>query len=214
MALSEQDMNNDLLMTIEIFLIIDAPLLFFYLKGKWPLRVIIPCLVSLPVFWYLTYAPVHELSHIAGTYAAGGSVSYYKLIPQFWLGEFGRAWITSQGMTRPWQQLLSTSAPYLIDVASLGIGFFILRKPNFRNPFLLGLLFTLLCLRPAFDFVCESVSFITGIKGDLFTMGTLLGIIPVWIFILACLSLSLAIIVSILKRCIKDPEHLPIHSAT
>ena len=56
-------MQNYLLNTCEILLVLVLPLLVLYLKGNWPWRRAIPPLVIIPVFWYFTYAPVHELSH-------------------------------------------------------------------------------------------------------------------------------------------------------
>jgi hypothetical protein len=50
-------MSNQLLITLEILLTIVTPLLFLYLKGTWALRNTIPCLLSIPVLWYLTYSP-------------------------------------------------------------------------------------------------------------------------------------------------------------
>lgn len=96
-------MNKELLMTCEILLTVFVPLLVLYLRGSWPLRMIIPCLLTIPILWYLTYAPLHELSHVVGTYLVGGRVTYIKLIPSFWAGEFGGAWITTDSITRSWQ---------------------------------------------------------------------------------------------------------------
>lgn len=61
------------------------------------------CLITIIILWYLTYAPLHELSHIVGTYLAGGKVVDVKLIPSFWMGEFAVAWITPVGLSHPWQ---------------------------------------------------------------------------------------------------------------
>ena len=61
-------MQNYPLFTCEILLVVVMPLLVLYLKGNWPLRKVIPPLVIIPVFWYFTYAPLHELSHAAGLY--------------------------------------------------------------------------------------------------------------------------------------------------
>jgi hypothetical protein len=74
-------MQNYLLYTFEILLVLVLPLLILFLKGNWPLRKVQPALVLIPVIWYLTYAPIHELSHAAGVVLAGGKVVTYKLIP-------------------------------------------------------------------------------------------------------------------------------------
>ncbi len=42
-----------LLITLEILAVIVVPLLILYLRARWPLRVVIPCLLVIPAFWYL-----------------------------------------------------------------------------------------------------------------------------------------------------------------
>jgi hypothetical protein len=170
-----------LLVTLEILVIVVAPLLILYLAGRWPLRIVIPCLLAIPVLWYLTYAPIHELSHVLGTYVVGGTVTEVKLIPSFWHGEFGRAWITPQGLQTRWQQLAMTGAPYLLDGLSVAVGFFALRGGRPRHPFALGVAFLLLCLRPAFDVICEAVAFVLGGRGDLYHLAQVTGYPVVWV---------------------------------
>jgi hypothetical protein len=203
-------MNADFLITLEIVLVVDVPLLFLYLKGNWPLRKIIPCLLSIPVLWYLTYAPLHELSHIAGTYVVGGKVMYYKLIPRFWLGEFGHAWITTDEITQNWQKLVMLSSPYILDMTCIVAGLFVLRRNFSKNPFLVGLVLMLLCLRPAFDFVCETIAFTSGNKGDLYNIERIIGSFLTWSFVVVSLGLSLFSIIKILNRFVGHPAPLPV----
>ena len=203
-------MNYYVLSTVEIFLTVVLPLFLLYSRGSWPQRTIIPCLISIPVLWYPAYSPLHELSHVAATYLVGGKVTFVKLIPSFWRGEFGRAWITSEGVTQSWQQLITTAAPYILDLACLITGIVVLRRTFSRNPFVVGLVFMLLCLRPAFDFVCESVGFLTGDKGDFFAIQSIAGAGPIWLFIVFSLGLSLLSVLRILGRYVGFPETLPI----
>ena len=121
-------MQNYPLITCEILLVVVMPLLVLYLKGNWPLRKVIPPLVIIPVLWYFTYAPLHELSHVAGTYLVGGKVIDYRLIPRFWLGEFGGAWITPSGITQSWQQLTFTAFPYMLDIVCFVVATFVFRR--------------------------------------------------------------------------------------
>ncbi len=172
--------NSMLLVTLEILVVIVAPLLILYLAGRWPMRIAIPCLLVIPVLWYLTYSPIHELSHVLGTYLVGGSVTELKLIPSFWKGEFGRAWITPQGLSAPWQQLVMTSSPYVLDGLSVAAGFFALRRRHPIRPLARGVAFMLLCLRPAFDAVCETVAFALGGRGDLYHIAQATGYLTVW----------------------------------
>jgi hypothetical protein len=197
--------NNQMLITFEILVVVVTPLLFLYLKGNWPLRTTIPCLLSIPILWYPTYAPLHELSHAAATYLVGGQVIYMKL-PRFWLGELGRAWITPVGITQSWQWFLMTASPYILNDVCIVGGILILRREFSKNPFVVGLVFMLLCLRPAFDFVCEPIAFLSGDKGDFYALQQIVGTFITWSFILFSAGLSLFSIVTILRRFVGFPE--------
>jgi len=198
-------MNYHLLVTCEILLTIVAPLIVFYRRGNWPTRTTTWCLLTIPILWYPTYAPVHELSHAAATYMAGGTVVYMKLIPSFWLGQFGRAWITQEGITQDWQILISTAAPYLLDLVTAAAGLLILRRGLSRRAFTIGFLFMLLCLRPAFDFLCETIGFVLGDRGDIYHIHAIIGSGWTWTFILFSAGLILYTIVIVLRRFVGFP---------
>jgi hypothetical protein len=178
----------------------NIPLVILYLRGKWPMKMISICLSVIPLLWYLTYAPLHELSHIFGTYLASGSVIAYKLIPRFWMGEFAGAWITPVGLSHPWQKLIMLCAPYVLDLASLIAGAVVLQRHITKNAFWAGLLFMLLCLRPTFDLACEAVGFYNGFMGDLFHIQQIVGSGILSTFLLLSLLLSVVSIYAILKR--------------
>jgi hypothetical protein len=193
-------MQNYLLSTFVILLLVVLPLLILYLKGKWPLRKVIPALVIIPILWYFSYAPLHELSHAAGCYLVGGKVIEYKLIPRFWLGEFGGAWITPSGLTQSWQQLTMTAFPYLLDIVCFVAAIFVFRRGSSRNPFFIGRAFMLLCLRPACDFVFEPIGLLTGVRGDFYAMQQIIGPFAVWSFILLSIGLAVYSISSTLSH--------------
>jgi hypothetical protein len=190
---------QNVLITIEILLAIVIPLIILYLRGKWPLKIIVSCLLVIPILWYLTYAPLHELSHIWGTYLAGGQVANYKLIPRFWVGEFAVAWITPIGLSHPWQNLAMLSAPYLLDLASVIAGAVVLQRRLSTNAFWVGFLFMLLCLRPTFDLTCETVSFYSGFMGDLYHIQQIVGSVMLSSFLGLSMGFSLLLIYAILK---------------
>jgi len=198
-------MQNYLLVTFEILLIVVMPLLVLYLKGNWSMRKIIPSLVIIPVFWYFSYMILHELSHAAGLYLVGGKAIDYRLIPRFWLGQFSGAWVTPSGIPHRWQQLTFHSFPYLLDIACLVVALFVFRRGFSRNPFFAGLAFMLLCLRPAFDIVGETIGLLTGWRGDLYNMQQIVGPFALWSFILILIGLA---VYSILENLI----HLISHS--
>ena len=195
-------MQNYLLYTCEILLFLVMPLLVLYLKGNWPLHKVIPCLMVIPVLWYFTYSPLHELSHAAGVYLNGGKVIEYRLIPPFWLGEFARAWIIPSGIAQSWQQLTMTAFPYLLDVVCFVAAIFVFRRSSSRNPFLIGLAFMLLCLRPAGDFVFEPVAFLTGDKNDFYAIQQIVGPFALWSFILISIGLAVYSISSTLSHIV------------
>jgi len=200
-------MNNLLFITFEILVIVVFPLLILYLKGGWRLRSTIPGLVIIPVLWYFIYSPLHELSHAAGAYLVGGSVTHIKLIPRFWMGEFsGGAEITPAGLVHTWQSMTMTLSPYFLDVLCLIAGYIFLRRRFMRNPFVVGLTFMILCLRPAFDIVTETVAFLGGARGDLFCIREITGGFALWSLLAPAIALSVFTIIVVLRRFINNPE--------
>lgn len=187
-----------LLISFEILLTIVTPLLVLYLRGRWPLRTVTACLFGIAAVWYLTYAPIHELSHALGTILVGGRVVDVKLIPSFWEGTFAVAWVTTEGLGRFWPVM--TGAPYVIDVAFVVASLVVLRRRLSRNALVVGLLFMLMCLRPTFDLVSETVAFVGGAKADLWHMQMAVGSAALWSFLLVSLAFCLLSVVVMLRR--------------
>ena len=199
-------MGASFLIISEVLLAVVLPLLVLYLRSAWPPHITIPCLVSVPLLWYLTYAPLHELSHVAATYLMGGTVTSMKLIPSFWRGEFGRAWITTAGITEQWQQLLMTAFPYILDLISITVGLAILRRTAFGKPYVVGILFMLLCLRPAFDLICETIAFVLDERGDLYYIALAVGSGTIWLLLLLSVTFSAFAMAAVLSRYRGFPE--------
>lgn len=195
-------MSNQMLLqsTIATLLIIVIPLILLYLRGKWPLKIFVICLFVIPIMWYLTYAPIHELSHALGTYLVGGKVFAYKLIPSFWKGEFAVAWVKSIGLFHPWQNLVMLSAPYLLDLASIIAGAVVLQRNQSKNALWVGFIFMILSLRPTFDLAWETFAFYNGARADLFHIQLIVGRVVLSSYLLLSLGLSLFLIYTILKR--------------
>ena len=200
-------MQNYLLYTCEILLVVVMPLLVLYLKGNWPLHKVIPPLVIIPVLWYFTYAPLHELSHAAGLYLVGGKVVDYKLIPRFWVGEFGGAWVIQSGITQSWQQLTMTAFPYMLDIVCFVVAIVVFRRGFSRNPFFIDFAFMLLCLRPAMDFVFEPIAFLSGDRGDFYAIQQIVGPFAIWSFILISIGLAVYSISSTLSHLVSFSKH-------
>jgi hypothetical protein len=96
----------------------------------------------------------------------------------------------------------------------LTVAIFVLQRGFSKNAFVVGLVIMLLCLRPAFDFVCEAIAFLSGDRGDLFHIEGLIGSFMMWLLLLLSIGLSLAAIVSILRRFIGFPQPLSLESST
>ena len=195
-------MQNYLLVTCEILVVVVMPLLVLYINGKWPMPKVIPSLVIISIIWYFSYMILHELSHAAGLYLVGGKAIDYRLIPRFWLGEFGggAAWVTPGGIPQIWQQLTFHSFPYLLDIVCCVAALFVFRRGFSRNPFFAGLVFMLLCLRPAFNLIGETIGLVTGWKGDLYNIQQITGPVALWSFILVSIGLAVYTISSSLIR--------------
>lgn len=193
--------------TCEILLVVVMPLLILYIKGNWPLRKVIPPLVIIPILWYFTYAPLHELSHVAGIYLAGGKVIEYRLIPPFWLGEFARAWVIQSGITQSWQQLTMTAFPYMLDVVCFVVAIVVFRRGSSRNPFWVGFAFMLLCLRPACDFIFEPIAFLSGDRNDFYAIQQIVGPFAIWSFILISMGLAVYSVSSTLSCLVSFSKH-------
>jgi hypothetical protein len=191
---------DNLLTTCEILLTVVAPLLVLYLRGNWKQQTMVGCLSTIPILWYFFYAPLHELSHVLGAYLGGGQVFEVKLIPKFWTGETAGAWIRSEGYANKWDQLIMSSAPYVLDLVSIAFGMYVLQRKLSRNAFLIGFLFMVLLLRPAFDLVCETISFATGFRGDLFNIEHTIGNAATWMFLVLSIAFSLSAIVVVVGR--------------
>ena len=196
-----------MLTTSEILLVIVTPVLVLDLRGQWPLRIVIACLCAIPVVWYLTYAPIHELSHALGAILVGGRVVDIKLIPSFWEGTFAVAWVNTEGLGGSWPVM--TGAPYVLGVACVVVGLVVLWRRPSRSSLVVGLLFMLLCLRPTFDLVCETVGFVGGFHGDLWHMELVIGSAALWSFLLVSLALCLLCVVVIVRRYGGFPAPLP-----
>jgi hypothetical protein len=188
------------LITLEILVIIVAPLLVLYLRGTWKQATMIACVSTIPILWYFFYAPIHELSHLLGACLVGARIVEVKLIPRFWVGETAVAWIKAEGFTSEWTHLIMTISPYILDLVSIAVGVIILQRRLSCNAFLIGFLFMLLCLRPAFDLVCETIGYAAGSRGDLFHIALTIGNFATWTFLALSIAFSVYAIIVVIGR--------------
>ena len=123
-----------------------------------------------------------------------------KLIPRFWAGETGGAWIKSEGFANEWSQLIMTISPYFLDLLGIAVGVYVLQRKLSSNAFLIGFLFMLLCLRPTFDLVGEIIGFATGFRGDLFHIALTVGSFATWTFLALSIAFSIYAIIVVVGR--------------
>ena len=143
---------NPIFRIIEILLIIVLPLLAVYLRSNWERKEMYFNVIFLPLIWYLFYAPIHELSHMLGSFIVGAEITDYRLFAHFWEGSFGFAYVDiKDGLTTNINSLIILIFPYLLDLLSIVIGYYILTNYKIKNSFLFGLTFLILCLRPIYD---------------------------------------------------------------
>jgi hypothetical protein len=197
---------DPLLVTIEILVTVVLPLLVLYLRGTWKQRTMVVCMATIPILWYFVYAPIHELSHILGAYLGGGQILDVKLIPSFWAGETAVAWVKTEGFSSEWTRLIMTIAPYILDLVSSALGLFVLQRKFSRNGFLIGFLLMVMCLRPVFDLVCETIGYASGFRGDLFHIALTAGDLATWTFLALSLAFSIYAIIVVIGRFKGSPR--------
>lgn len=81
------------------------------------------------------------------------------------------------------------------------MGFFTLGRGRLMDrPVKLGLAFMLLCLRPAFDVLCETIGLALGFQGDLYHLGLAMGYPVLGLGLAALLGFSLLTITRLLLK--------------
>jgi hypothetical protein len=88
----------------------------------------------------------------------------------------------------------------MLDTACVVGGLYLLRRNFSKDAFVIGFLFMLLCLRPMFDFVCETVAFALGDKGDFYHIAGVVGGPAVWSLLVVLIGLSAHTIARVLGR--------------
>jgi hypothetical protein len=191
---------NPIFRLIEITVLIVLPLLIFYLRSCWSKKEIYFNVTVLPILWYLTYALLHELSHIVGCIVVGAAITDYRLIPHFWEGDFGFAYVdVNGGLDVNTRSLIILSFPYVLDVLSVLIGFVLLNKLRIKNSFLFGLMFMILCLRPLYDIIDNYIGIIM-MHSDLVLISKIAGQLITYSFGIAAVIFMVTMNVILLRK--------------
>ncbi len=125
--------------------------------------------------WYLSYALLHELSHMLGFGLAGVDITGCKLIPSFWRGEFGNAYVIIVD-TSPCKRFIGQVAPYARDLVFAVAGYIMIKNLSPSRKFLSLLVFTLLISSSVFDVATNFWGFIGESKGDFYKMSDYIGV--------------------------------------
>ena len=160
----------------EIALLIVLPLILFYQWSNLTGKKYISDIALLYLIWFFTYACMHELSHMFGSWIMGTKILDYQLIPPFWRGDFSTAYVDSFFENKT-EAVVSLIMPYLRDIILLITGFWFLRRRKSGNYFLTGLILILLILSPLFDIINNYSGFIIKSYGDFKELSLKVGIV-------------------------------------
>lgn len=161
---------------IEIALLIILPLIILYQRRNLTFKQYIINIALLYFIWYFSYASLHELSHMFGSWIMGTKISDYQLIPPFWKGDFSTAYVHSLFETKI-QALVSVIMPYLRDIVLFIVGFWLLKRERINNNFLIGLILILFILSPLFDIINNYSGFVFNSSGDFSELTKSIGVV-------------------------------------
>lgn len=166
---------SNIISTIELALLIVFPLIIFYKKVNCTLKVKIISIIGLYTIWFLSYAFLHETSHLFGSWVMGTSISDYQLIPPLWKGDFKTAFVNSHFESSS-QAMVSLIMPYLRDILFLFIGFWILKRYTFKSLFFNGLILVIFILSPLYDIINNYSGYLFSSFGDFMEISKVIGI--------------------------------------
>ena len=161
---------------IEIALLLILPLIVFYQRSSWTNKKTILTIVAFYLIWFLSYAFLHELSHLFGSWITGTTIAGYQLIPPFWEGDFKTAYIDSRFENNT-QAIVSVLMPYLRDVLFLIVGLWLLKWRKINSYILVGLILTLFILSPLYDIVNNYSGLLFTSSGDFRELSKTIGVL-------------------------------------
>lgn len=165
-----------ILSAMEIAFLIILPLIIFYQRSKLTRKQYIINIALLYLIWYFSYASIHELSHMFGSWIMGTKILDYQLIPPYWNGDFKTAYVNSH-FENGIQAVVSVIMPYLRDIIFLIIGFWLLIRKRINNIFLKGLILILFILSPLFDIINNYSGFVFVSFGDFKELSIRVGVL-------------------------------------
>jgi len=155
---------------LEIASFIVFPLLLFYRSSIWTYKKYVPSIVIIYLIWYFSYAFFHELMHLIGNWVFDKTIYEIKLIPEFWKGEFGTAYIRYDYKSDS-KDFIIILLPYARDIILLAIGYLLIIKTKIKNLFTIGLIFAIMILSPLFDIANNYFGYLLGSMNDFNALG-------------------------------------------
>ena len=197
---------NPFLRIIEILVLVVLPLLIVYLRSSWTNKEIYINVIILPLLWYLFYAPIHELGHMLGCIIVGTNITDYRLFAHFWEGSFGFAYVDVKGgLAVNMSSFIILILPYILDLISITIGYYLLTRYKFKNSFLFGLVFLSFSVRPLYDLVDNSIGYFLNYS-DFVLASQIVGGLIVFTFVIISIIIGIALILLLLKKYKQYPD--------
>ena len=197
---------NPFFRIIEILALVVIPLLVFYLRSNWSKKEIIINVIILPLIWYVSYAPIHELSHVLGCIVVGADITDYRLFAHFWEGSFGFAYVDVKGgLGVNMNSLIILISPYILDFISIIVGYYILTKYKINNSLLFGLAFLIFCLRPLYDIADNYIGYYLN-HSDFVLASKIAGNSIIFTFVIMSLLIGITLTLLFLKKYVHFPK--------
>ena len=199
---------NPLLKIIEILVLIVLPLLIVYLRSSWTNKEIYFNVIILPLIWYLFYAPIHELGHMLGCIVVGADITDYRLFAHFWEGSFGFAYVDVKGgLDVNMNSFIILILPYVLDLISILIGYFLLTKYKIKNSFLFGLVFLIFSVRPLYDLVDNFIGYFFN-HSDFVLASQIVGNLIIFTFVIVSVIIGITLIILLLNKYKQYPNQV------
>lgn len=156
---------NYFITTIEIALLVVLPLIWFYKQSNWSTKSYIFLIPLLYLVWFLTYGLLHELTHLFGMWIFGKVATNYQLMPHFWEGDFGTAFV-NYDFRGEYKDFIIVALPYIRDVLFVALGYYLIKRKVTNHKFLVGLILIVLVFSPLFDITNNYLGFVMGYRND------------------------------------------------
>lgn len=197
---------NSFFRIIEILLFVVLPILLFYLRSNWPKKNIIIYAIILPLIWYVLYAPLHELGHVLGCFFVGADIKDFQLFAHFWEGNYGFAFVDIKGgYGENMNSFIILILPYILDLISILIGYYLLSKYKIRNSFLAGLVLLLFNIRPLYDLADNYIGYYLK-HSDFVLASRIVGHSVIFIFVITSIITGISSILLLLAKYKRYPE--------